>query len=95
MTLLLVHGDSERVKEAIFNLFKKAQGFFDMRSYQKAGKIYKLLLNNHVILARHLQLDRILEIQFLLALTYYERRKLANAKIIFFDTLQLVRRIAH
>lgn len=67
------------------NLFKLAQGLFDMRSFKKAGKIYKLLLNNHLKLVKYLTIDKILEIQFLLGLCYFERRKLANAKIIFFD----------
>ncbi|KAL4500482.1 hypothetical protein ABPG72_003433 [Tetrahymena utriculariae] len=82
---------SEKQKEVIYNLYKVAQGYYDLRSYQKAGKMYKELLNHHEILTENLQLDRIIQIQFQLALTYYERRKLANAKIIFFDQLQLAK----
>ncbi|KAL4454333.1 hypothetical protein ABPG74_012290 [Tetrahymena malaccensis] len=81
----------EKQKEIIYNLYKVAQGYYDLRSYQRAGKIYKELLNHHEILTENLQLDRIIQIQFQLALTYYERRKLANAKIIFFDQLQLAK----
>ncbi|EAS04229.2 hypothetical protein TTHERM_00298400 (macronuclear) [Tetrahymena thermophila SB210] len=81
----------DKQKEVIYNLYKVAQGYYDLRSYQKAGKIYKELLNHHEILTENLQLDRILQIQFQLALTYYERRKLANAKIVFFDQLQLAK----
>lgn len=52
-----MESDPTRENEAIMNLFKLAQGLFDMRSFTKAGKIYKLLLNNHLKLVKHLTID--------------------------------------